>query len=135
MEDLKVNMGTCPRCGDEACSDNEMQGNHFYICFGCGFHTTNHNTKENIKTYKETLPQIYIDLEYKDDDGLYWYPYALNDEKLGMVFVEGLSVSDWSWNAVPLNEETNKPDMKLSKKYGKEDFIEALDYVGYFKEL
>lgn len=133
-QDIKVTMEECPRCGGDACSNNEVQGNHFYICFGCGFSTTNHSTGDNIKSLRETLPQLYIDLEYKDDNGLYWYPYVMNNSG-GMVFAEGESIDNWVWNAVPMDESINKPNLSKSKKFDQKDFMEALDYVGYFKSI
>jgi hypothetical protein len=54
------------------------------------------------------------------------------DDK-SMVFAEGNTIEDWKWSAVQAKE--GKPDMTTKQEFNSNDFIEALDYVGYFNKL
>ncbi len=49
-----------------------------------------------------------------------------------MVFAEGRSTEDWKWSAVQAKE--GKPDMTTKQEFEERDFMEALDYVGYFNQ-
>jgi hypothetical protein len=49
-----------------------------------------------------------------------------------MVFAEGTSTTDWKWSAV--KSKDGKTDMTTKKEFEERDFMEALDYVGYFNQ-
>jgi hypothetical protein len=48
-----------------------------------------------------------------------------------MVFADGKSTEDWKWAAV--QSKDGKADMTTKQEYEQYDFMEALDYVGFFK--
>lgn len=95
---------------------------------------------------EEKLPKLYVDLKIIDDSGKVWYPNPINNEEKGVVFVNGKSSEDWGWCAIKNvivsedeKEKFKKPDggyfefksdPKTFKNFGKEGYIDALDYVG-----
>lgn len=137
----------CPKCGCDGCyitPINESKNNYF--CWGCGFQT-NDLMKEgefDFESYEETLPELYKEVKYKDDEGRIWYPITMNYEDKGTVFLNGTSKDDLRFSAIKTviltEEEKNQPkykgktyksDPKSMKDFG-DDFIEALDYIGLF---
>lgn len=137
----------CPKCGADGCyisPINETKNNYF--CFGCGYQT-NDLMKEgefDFEAYEETLPELYKDIKYKDQEGRVWYPITLNYEDKGTVFLNGTSKDNYHFSAIRtvlLTEEEQrqpkykgkkyKSDAKSMKHFGN-DFIEALDYIGFF---
>lgn len=140
-------MTICPKCGLDGCYKtpiNETKFNYFSWC--CGFQT-NDLMKEgefDFVTFEETLPELYKDVKYTDNEGRVWYPIVINLETQGTVFLNGKSKDDVQWAAikvVELTEEekkqpkykgkTHKSDAKSLKMFGN-DFIEAADYIGIF---
>jgi hypothetical protein len=101
-------------------------------CMGCGFTSNTFLTEENSAKYKEVLPELYKDLEFIDEKGLRWYPTSVVMEDKSMIFAEGISTENWKWSAVQAKD--GKPDMTTKKEFNDNDFIEALDYVGYFNK-
>jgi hypothetical protein len=79
-----------------------------------------------------TLPELYKALRFKDADGKYWYPNSVMLEDKSMVFAEGSSVENWKWSAVQSKED--KADMSTKKEYEQNEFMDALEYIGYFKQ-
>jgi hypothetical protein len=71
-------------------------------------------------------------LRYQDTDGKYWYPNSVMLEDKSMVFAEGTSVDDWKWSAVQSKE--GKADMTTKKEYEINEFMDALEYIGYFNK-
>ena len=137
----------CPKCGCDGCyitPINETKNNYF--CWGCGFQT-NDLMKEgefDFTAFEETLPELYKDVKYVDQEGRVWYPISINLLDKGTVFLNGTSAEDIKWSAikvVELTEEekkepkykglTFKSDAKSLQDFG-EDFIEACDYIGLF---
>jgi hypothetical protein len=53
-------------------------------------------------------------------------------EDKSMVFAEGTSIADWKWSAV--QAKNGKTDMTTKKEFIERDFMEALDYIGYFNQ-
>jgi hypothetical protein len=105
----------------------------------------------DFETYEETLPELYKDLKNTDSENRVWYPITLNIQDKGTVFANGTSKDNWQWagvKAVEVSEEekgkfkipgteeyyTHKTDIKSLKNYSQKDFIEALDYIEFFKE-
>jgi hypothetical protein len=150
MED---NLVTCLKCGGNACYETEIGELKSWMCIGCGFQTTNYMVKdspEHLST-KETLPELYRDLEFVDLEDKVWYPVVLNFPQKGMVFAQGPSKDDWVWAGVlatEIKEEekkkfkkpgkkkeyyTHKMDMKTLKTFPQKDFMEAADYIGLFE--
>ena len=138
----------CPKCGCDACyvtPINETKSNYF--CWGCGYQT-NDLMKEgdfDFVAYEETLPELYKDIKYTDEEGRVWYPIVLNIETAGTVFINGATAENAQWSAIKVIElteeekaepkykgKTHKSDAKSLKYFG-EDFIEACDYINIFK--
>lgn len=123
----------CPRCGSNACSQVTSNNITIWTCMGCGFTTNSLLRAEEAKQYKEVLPELYKDLEFVDENGHYWYPISVVMDDKSMVFAEGNTIKDWKWSAVQAKE--GLPDMTTKQEFNSNDFIEALDYVGYFNKL
>ena len=142
-------MASCPKCKCDGCyisPINETKSNYF--CWGCGFQTNDLMIEGEFDfvAYEETLPELYKDAKYIDEEKRVWYPISINIPDKGTVFLNGKSVEDTQWAAikvVELNEEekqqpkyknlTYKSDAKSLKNFEK-DFIEALDYIGMFEK-
>ena len=147
----------CPRtdcCGSDACYVTELSPKiKNYFCFGCGF-TTNDlmiHGEFDFSQYEETLPEIYKDLKVGDEIGRVWYPTSINIPEKGTVFVNGKDWKTWEWTGVKvievLEEEKekfkvpgtedeyykHKTDMKSMKNFSQDDFMDALEYIGFFE--
>lgn len=138
----------CPKCNCDGCyltSINETKFNYF--CWGCGYQTNDLMKvgEFDFEAYEETLPELYKDKKYIDEEGRVWYPVGLNIEGKGTVFMNGKTAEEAQWSAIKaieLTEEekeqpkyknlTHKSDAK-SLKYFADDFIEACDYIGLFE--
>ena len=122
----------CPRCGSNACHEASNEKFTMWSCFGCGFTSNSTMTDEHAPKAEETLPELYKALKFKDEKGYHWYPIALTFDNKSMIFAEGKSTEDWKWSAVKSKE--GKPDMTTKQEFEERDFMEALDYVGYFNQ-
>ena len=122
----------CPRCGSNACSEISNDKVTIWICMGCGFTSNNTITDINVEQMEVTLPELYKALRYKDTDGKYWYPNSVMLEDKSMIFAEGTSVDDWKWSAVQSKE--GKADMTTKQEFAERDFMDALEYIGYFNQ-
>ena len=137
----------CPKCGCDGCYKTPINETKFnYFCWGCGFQT-NDLIKEgefDIEAYEETLPELYKDVKYIDEEKRIWYPISINIQDKGTVFLNGKTSENTFWSAikvVSLSEEEKqqpkykgleyKSDAKSLKEFGN-DFIEACDYIGLF---
>ena len=129
---MKEQLINCPRCNSNACSEMSDGTITIWQCLGCGFTSNTFLTEENSVKYKEVLPELYKDLEFIDEKGLRWYPTSVAMEDKSMIFAEGTSTESWKWSAV--QSKDGKPDMTTKKEFNENDFIEALDYVGYFNK-
>lgn len=149
----KDQLTICPRCGSDACYEQEL-GTEYTIhqCYGCGFTTNTLMTSDSefLEEQLEVLPELYKDLIFQDKKGYHWMPSAINNPKQGMVFADGKNIKEWKWSAIkalPISEKekTNFPipgkeeeyyeykmDMKSLKKFSERDFMDALDYIGAF---
>ena len=145
----------CPRCGSDACYEQELGADYkIHQCYGCGFTTNTLMTKDSkfLDEQLEVLPELYKDLVYIDEGGYNWMPSAVNNPERGMIYADGKTSSDWKWSAVKamqISEEEKekypipnkegeyyeyKMDMTTLKQFDERDFIEALDYIGMFKK-
>jgi hypothetical protein len=129
---MKESLIICPKCGGNACHEASNNKLTVWSCFGCGFTANTTTTDLNIETIEAVMPQLYIDLKFKDQKGYYWYPSTVILEDKSMVFAEGISIDDWKWSAV--QSKDSKADMTTKKEYEINEFMEALDYIGFFEK-
>ena len=130
MKELLI---TCPRCKGNACQEISNEKLTVWSCFGCGFTSNTTLGEDKLTEVEAVMPQLFIDLKFKDENGYYWYPSAVTLEDKSMVFVDGKSVEDWKWAGVQSKE--GKADMSTAKYFDEKDFMEALDYIGFFEKL
>jgi hypothetical protein len=130
---MKESLIICPKCGGNACSEMTNGVVTIWICMGCGFTSNNTITDKNVDEMESTLPELYKALKYKDADGKYWYPNSVMLEDKSMVFAEGKTIEDWKWSAVQAKE--GKADMTTKKEYEQNEFMDALEYIGYFANV
>lgn len=148
MTDKLIN---CKKCGSKLCYETQVNLDITnYACMGCGFYT-NTLMKEGEEFYNttiETLPELFKEIIYTDDEGFKWSPTVVNVEDKGLVFPNGTSKDNWQWCGVlsiPVSEEEKtkypikgKPgqyykyrmDMTTLKPFGKEGYMDALKYIG-----
>jgi hypothetical protein len=129
---MKESLIVCPRCESNACSEMTDSKVTIWICLGCGFTSNTTINDDNVNQMEETLPELYKALRYKDADGKYWYPNSVMLDNKSMVFAEGTTAEDWKWSAVQSKDD--KADMSTKKEFVERDFMEALDYIGYFNQ-
>ena len=138
----------CKRCGSNACYNSKIEGVETYLCWTCGFCTTENHTEGSdiLKALEEATPELYKDLKFIDDNKLYWMPSTVTLPNKGMVFVDGTSSKDWKWSAVqaiPLTEEEKKSgkfppeqvvkmDMQNRKLFDQKDYMSACEAIGMF---
>ena len=128
---MKESFITCPKCGGDACSEITNEVVTIWICMGCGFTSNNTITDANVTEMEATLPELYKDLRFKDKEGKYWYPNSVILDDKSMVFAEGTNVQDWMWTAVQAKD--GKTDMTTKKEFQIHEFMDALEYIDYFK--
>lgn len=135
----------CSRCGSNACFKESYGDIESYVCFGCGWTTSNQMVKGN-KILKDALkysPELHKDLKYTDEKGRVWLPATISVEDKGVVFLDGTSKNDYKWAAMksrPLkegekklnNNQSYKTDTSTLEYFEEKDFMEAVDYVGLF---
>ena len=129
---MKELLTVCPKCNSNACSEISNDKLIVWNCFGCGFTSNSTLTEKNIETTEEVLPELYKALRFKSAEGLYWYPMSVILENKSMVFAEGQTIEDWKWSAIQSKE--GKPDMSTKKEYIESEFMDALEYIGYFNQ-
>tara|TARA_B100001559_G_C16457330_1_gene602235 strand:- start:306 stop:773 length:468 start_codon:yes stop_codon:yes gene_type:complete len=138
--------------GSDACYEQkfEQDGEQVttWLCFGSGFCSSTLMTEGSkaVTDLIETAPELYKDLLHTDDEKRVWSPSTISIPAKGMVFIDGTTTKDWQWSAakaIALTEEeissgrypagqTVKMDMQNAKKYGQKDFMDALEYIGFF---
>jgi hypothetical protein len=122
----------CPRCSSNACSEMSDGKVIIWVCMGCGFTSNTTITDDNVIQMESTLPEIYKALKFKDESGKYWYPNSVMLDDKSMVFAEGTSIGDWKWSAVQAKD--GKADMTTKQEFAERDFMDALEYIGYFNQ-
>jgi hypothetical protein len=128
---MKESLITCLKCGGDACSEISNGVVTIWICMGCGFTSNNTITDANVTEMEATLPELYKDLRFKDKEGKYWYPNSVILDDKSMVFAEGTNIQDWMWTAVQAKD--GKTDMTTKKEFQIHEFMDALEYIDYFK--
>jgi len=131
LNNMKESLITCLKCGGDACSEISNGVVTIWICMGCGFTSNNTITDANVTEMEATLPELYKDLRFKDKEGKYWYPNSVILDDKSMVFAEGTNVQDWMWTAVQAKD--GKTDMSTKKEFQIHEFMDALEYIDYFK--
>jgi hypothetical protein len=144
---MKEELILCPLCGSDACYKTPISEKYSsYFCFGGGHQSNDLMTESEFKfeEYEETIPQLYIDLKQTDSEGRVWYPATVNLPEKGTVFINGSSKDKWQWCAIKTRELTEEESKSLANKgikyksdtstmkFFEGEFIEALDYVGFF---
>ena len=139
--------------GSNACYEQsfEQDGQEVktWLCFGSGFTTSTLMTEgsKTVADLLETSPELYKELLHTDKDKRVWAPATISLPAKGMVFIDGVSKDEWNWaavKAIPISEEdkknknfptdqTHKMDMQNAEKFGKKDFMDALESIGFFK--
>ena len=122
----------CPRCEVNACHEVSNDKLIVWSCFGCGFTSNSTLTKDKLKEVEVVIPQLYIDLKFKDDKDYYWYPNSVMLEDKSLVFADGKSTEEWKWAGV--QSKDGKADMTTVKYFEEKEFMEALDYIGFFEK-
>jgi hypothetical protein len=129
---MKESLIICAKCGGNACHEASNEKLTIWSCFGCGFTSNTTLTDEKIEEVVSVFPQLYRDLQFQDKKGLYWYPMTVILDDKSMVFAEGTSIENWVWSAVQSKE--GKADMTTKKEYPQSEFMDALEYIGYFNQ-
>ena len=129
---MQHSFADCPRCGGNACQEISNDKLSVWSCFGCGFTSNSTLTEDKLEEVESVIPQLYVDLKFKDEKGLYWYPSSVILEDKSMVFADGKRAEEWKWAAVKSKE--GKADMETVKYFEEKEFIEALDYIGFFEK-
>jgi hypothetical protein len=129
---MKEQLTICPRCKGNACHAASNDKITVWSCFGCGFTSNSTLTEDKLEVTESVMPQLYIDLKFKDENGYHWYPSTVILEDRSMVFADGRSTEDWKWAAVQSKE--GKVDMTTLQQFDEKDFMEALDYIGFFQK-
>lgn len=139
--------------GSNACYEQsfEQEGQEVktWLCFGSGFTTSTLMTEgsKTVADLLETSPELYKALLHTDKNKRVWAPATISLPEKGMVFIDGVNKDEWNWaavKAIPITkedrkkknfpkEQTHKMDMQNAEKYGKKDFMDALEYIGFFK--
>jgi ribosomal protein L37E len=129
---MKEQMIMCPRCGGNACHEASNEKLTVWSCFGCGFTSNSTIVEGNLQEVESVVPQLYLDLKFKDTNGYYWYPNTVILEDKSMVFADGKTTEDWKWAGV--QSKDGNADMTTIKHFEEKDFMEALDYIGFFEK-
>lgn len=129
---MKETLNICPRCEGNACHEASNDRLTVWSCFGCGFTSNSTLVENNLETAESVIPQLYKDLKFKDKNDYYWYPSTVILEDKSMVFADGKSTKEWKWAGVQSKE--GKADMSTVKYFEEKDFMEALDYIGFFQK-
>lgn len=138
--------------GSNACYEQtfEQDGKEVttWMCFGSGFSTSTFMEKGSqlVENTLQTSPELYKDLMHVDKNNRVWFPATITLPEKGMVFIDGTSKEDWKWAAVKAVEITEedrkmkqfptdqkyKMDMENKSLHEKNDFMDALEVIGFF---
>jgi len=140
---MENNLINCP-CGfSDACLENKFENFTTKFCFSCGFETNSNWVEDSdiVKQSLESTAEIVKDICFVDESNQVWFPRVMKTNT-HMVFVDGTSENDWRWAVVDLVEgevktktktkKELKPNMDTLKHFDPKNFIDVLDYIGYF---
>ena len=151
MEDKII---TCPKSGGDLCYETQVTPEITnWMSLSCGYWTNSLMTKDSefYNEQMEVLPELYKALAWEDPNtGLTWLPQTINHPTQGMVFANGATADNWKWAAVKareLNKEEQekfkipgtdkaykyKTDMSTLQEFSQFDFMDALEYIGFFQ--
>jgi len=133
----------CSHCKSDVCYEHEQQKILIWSCMGCGF-TTNElmiDGSELVTQTEEVMPELYKDIKFIDDKKQVWYPTVINIHDKGTVFANGTDKDNWGWAGIKVIETTeeekekmkgatHKSDPKTLKMFTKDQFDEAVAYIG-----
>lgn len=146
----------CPKSGGDLCYKVQVTPDITnYMSLSCGY-WTNSLMKEGEEFYKHqmsSLPELYIDLAWKDPKTeLVWIPNTINEPGVGMIFADGTNTKQWGWAAVkavevPEEDKEKHPipgkegefmkyrmDMDNMRHFPEREYIDALSHVGIIPE-
>ena len=122
-----------------------------WLCFGSGFTTSTLMTKGSkvVEDAIATAPELYKALMHEAKDDKVWLPATITLPEQGMVFLDGSSEKNWGWSAVKVIELTKeekesgkypkgqevKMDMQNAKSFKQKDFMDALEYIDFYKNM
>jgi hypothetical protein len=129
---MQESFTVCPRCEGNACHEISNDKLTVWSCFGCGFTSNSTLTEDKLEEVESVIPQLYKDLKFKDDKGYYWYPNSVMLEDKSLVFADGKTSKEWKWAGV--QSKDGKADMTTVKYFEEKEFMEALDYIGFFEK-
>ena len=129
---MKEQLVICSKCGGNACHEASNNKLTVWSCYGCGFTSNTTLTENKLTEVEAVMPQLFIDLKFKDEKGYYWYHMTVILDDKSMTFPEGTSANDWKWSAV--QSKDGKADMTTKKEYEINEFMDALEYIGYFNK-
>lgn len=152
MDTNNDSLTICRRCNSNACYEFQQPQLTTWLCMGCGFTTNSEytfsNKKFKIVDVESSLPELIKDLRFVDEKGYVWYPTVINQNGKGMVFPDGNNKDNWKWSAVKSIEVNDsekekyknpkggyykfKSDMESLKQFEQLDFMDGLEYIGYF---
>ena len=110
----------CRKCGSDFCYENTIENKLVsWLCMLCGFqsHTGMMANTEELDAILSSLPRIYQDLLFIDEDGFGWIPTYKRVEGVGEVFATpGAKLEDWHWTAAKhvIIPESEKDDRTRS---------------------
>jgi len=140
----------CKRCGGNACYEQHLnEETTTWMCMGCGFTTSTILTEGSPlhQNILETSPELYKDLLFIDQEKRVWSPSTITLPMKGMVFADGTGKDNWLWTAVKAVKLTKEEiesgkypegnewrmDMQNKKAFNQKDFMDAMDYIGFFQ--
>jgi len=147
----KDKLAICPRCGSDACYEQELGADYkIHQCYGCGFTTNTLMTEDSkfLNEQVEVLPELYKDLMHIDENDRAWFPATITLPGKGMVFADGTDKKNWRWAAIKakvLTEEeiksgkypkdqTHKMDMQNMTHFdANKGFMDALEIIGFYE--
>ncbi len=117
---LQDSLVECRHCKDPECYQTFHQNLVTWKCPACGFTSNSYMMKNTdmVKAFEETLPSLYKDIKYEDEDGFLWYPLFYDAYPKGLVFADGTTSENWKWRAAPYVKVKDEEREKFKKKDG-----------------